>query len=458
MTHRADDTLMQQAAALFCEGMDEPAIAAFLSIKEADVHGLLEAASQKGYFVYRPILASELYPDVVDSVRQAALTAALTESLTETLACMLAQITVTPSPPSMFSRYEADPKSGSQAQSDYLGAEKASVQITSARAAHALSNALFDGEDHFVGLNWGAVVWETVHRIRPLPSQIREARIAAVSLFGDLDFFSPAGTASGSINVNCNHLVMQLVQRLGGRGEAVPLNVPGFIPARFAKKPETFEAIRAFMMSHSSYRRIFGEEPEPDPKAARAFEGIRNRPTDAVIAQVDSLITGLGTADSYTVLRNYHTSLLDADEIQALLSFCRDGKIVGDIGGHLIESQAGQDDPEVQQFLHKVNARLLAAQPSDFIDVAGRRRKTGKGAGVMAVTVGARKAEIVHTLLSWDPSPINALVTDTHCALALLHRVDPKGFHRFILSPEGRSLIRDPESWSPATRRLIPVE
>jgi hypothetical protein len=100
----------------------------------------------------------------------------------------------------------------------------------------------------------------------------------------------------------------------------------------------------------------------------------------------------------------------------------------------------------------------LAAQPSDFIDVASRYQKTKKGAGVIAVTVGARKAKILYTLLSWAPCPLSMLVIDSHCALALLNSIDPESFKDFVASQEGKRLVGGHKKWSDGTKTLIPIE
>jgi len=458
--HDFDEIDIQKVAALYCEGMNRQQIAEILYVPENEVDSMIEAASQRGYFDYQPRLASEVIsPEVRNFVAHEVLTSTLNASLRQKLECTLTPITITPSPRSMFTKFAADTDESSKDFEGYLRAERGSVQMVAGRAAEKLSTALFDGKNHAVGLNWGAIVGETIKRIRPVPSRMDDAKISVVSLFGDLDFFSPERDLSSVVgmDMNCNNLVTQLVQQLGGRGEAVPLNVPGFIPAKFAKKADTFNAIRDFMTTHTSYRRIFGDSPPKNPRKPRSIEGVRNRPSQAKITQIDTIITGLGAADNYTVLRNYHKSLLDPREIDTFLRYCRKGKVVGDIGGHLIKSEAGRHDKRVAAFLARINRRLLAAQPSDFIDVASRYQKTKKGAGVIAITVGARKAKILHTLLSWAPCPLSMVVIDSHCALALLHQIDPRGFKNFIATQDGQKIIGDHTTWSKATKELIPV-
>src|SRR5205085_9624838 len=107
-------------------------------------------------------------------------------------------------------------------------------------------------------------------------------------------------------------------------------------------------------------------------------------------------------------------------------------------------------------FLLEINRRIPAAQPSDFRHVASTHVKTHKGGGVVGVTVGARKAKILFTLLSQNPCPISRLIIDVHCALALLNLLDRAEFARLIRN-EGQSLVQERANWSEGTRRLIPA-
>ena len=139
------------------------------------------------------------------------------------------------------------------------------------------------------------------------------------------------------------------------------------------------------------------------------------------------------------------------------MDYYRENKVVGDLAGHLVPSFSGKNDDQLKRFLRGINRRILAAQPSDFVDVASRHRKTNKGAGVVGVTVGARKAKIAGRLLSKSPCPISALFIDTHCALALLAELSRPQFQQFMRGP-GRTWLAETETWSADTRRLIPIE
>jgi DNA-binding transcriptional regulator LsrR (DeoR family) len=454
-----DEVLLQKVAALFCEGLSKSDIASILSISETEVQRMIEHAEARGYFTYGPKLEIDtLLPEVSDFVSSERLTEALRAALKETFELSLINIRITLSPKSMFTHYVA-PSPGSSEHAEYRKAEYLSLKAAAARASEELVSRLFDGEDHTIGVNWGISVKLTIDQMRPLPSLVGDATISVISLFGDLDFHAPADSAGriGSEYINCNTHVQQLALRLGRRAKAVPLNVPGFIPAEFDKSPQTFSSIRNFLGSHSSYRRIFGELPGNDPAKPRTYNGIIDFVSNAEITRMDSIITGFGSADAYTDLYYFLQSWLDNEEIETLLNYSREGQVVGDIAGHLVPSLIGEHDDQVKVFLRHINRRILAAQPSDFVDVASRHRKTKKGAGVVGVTVGARKAKIVARLLSQSPCPISALFIDTHCALALLAELSPSEFRRFVLGP-GRRLLAEGGKWSTECRRLIPIE
>lgn len=450
---------IQKAAGLYCQGMTLGDIAQSLACDESDVERMIEYAEQEQYFRLEPTLSSDnLDPQVREFIDNEILTSALSHALQDKIELTLTQLTVTPSPPELFTTYRAGDTPGSEEREAYLNAERRASAIVCQRAAQEVSQHLFDGKSHVVGLNWGLMVREIVQRLRPRPSDLGQAQIRVVSLFGDLEFATERSDvpAPAALDINCNTLVTQLAKQLGRAGQAVTLNVPGFVPARFAQNEAAFQAIRDFMTSHSSYRRIFPGPPEEQPGRPRSLRIAGEGTDEALISHMDSILTGLGAADNYTILDHYLQALLDAEESEQLGQYCREGKVVGDIGGHLVESKKGSDDNQLMDFLTHVNRRILAAVPADFVDVASRNRKTGDGAGVTVATAGARKSKILITLLSWEPCPISRLVIDTHCALALLHEVDPAAFKKF-LRDEGRPLVANHAQWSDGTRALIPV-
>lgn len=449
---------LQQVAVLLCEGMQTPEIATILSTSVEHVQRMSEVAEERGYFAYLPTLTlDELDPKVQEFVYEETLTTTLRNVLQGKLELEGIPIFITPSPSAMFHTFTVGAKEGSEEYKRYRQAEWESTRRVCRRAAHVVSKFLFDGQEHTIGLNWGTIVHETIQHLQPLPSQLGDAQISVVSLFGDLAFHAPYPLSSSfdTDDVNCNALVTRMARRLGRSSEAVLLNVPGFIPAHFAQTEAYFHALRTFMDEHVSYRQIFGSLPDNVSDKPREIGGVTNRPPETKLSQMDTIITGFGSADAYTQSQHYLQSWLSSTEMETLRQ-CVPELIAGDLGGHLIPTPRGSEDDHVTRFFKSLNRRLLAVQPSDFIDVATRHLQAPKGAGVVGIAVGARKAKILYILLSWRTCPISQLVMDTHCALALLHLLDPGELKSFLTSPAG-GCLRSPE-WSEDTKQCIPVE
>lgn len=455
-----DSSDLKIVAALYCEGMAREDIAHVLCVSENDVQRMIEAAEGSEYFTYTPKLTLAIMDHEVEEVVYGTIfTDTLRKTLQSKLEFSVVPVTITPSPIAMFRTYKTDAIIGSKQWKEYNESEWQSTQMVCRRAAQELSKFLLDGKPHIVGLNWGAMVKETIRHIAPLPSLSHNKKITVVSLFGDLEFHFPGHDIQyrRSIELNSNKLVNQLVQRLGGQAEAIPLNVPGFIPVQFSHNIDSFEAIRSFLTSHSSYRKIFGATPIDSLQKPQFDAVMVERPADSMISRIDTIVTGFGSADNYTVLNAYFKSWLTQSENDQLVQYFREEKVVGDIGGHLIAPPKAKNDDDLVNFLNTLNRRILATQPNDFISVASRYLKGRIGAGVMGIATGARKAKVLYTLLSQDPCPVSRLVLDSHCALALLYLIDPKEFKDFIAG-KGKRHAEKSEEWSEGTRRLIPIK
>ncbi|WP_300450039.1 hypothetical protein [Accumulibacter sp.] len=451
---------LQKAAAFYCEGLTIQEISEIVSQPLSEVQRMIQHAEQSGYFEYRPqLFPNRILPEVGAYIKDEVLTAALRRVLNESLELRLITLHIARSPASMFRLYEIEADESSVAHKKYREAELVSLKLCGSKAADHLCSKLFDDRDHTIGVNWGNAVKLTIDQIRPMPSTLRDGLLSVISLFGDLDFHpqQPLTGQKTFNHVNCNRHVQQLAMRLGSRSEAVSLSVPGFIPSHFAEDGATLEAIRSFLGSHASYQRIFGDLPGNDPVRPRAYNGIIDVDSDAHITKMDTIITGFGSADTYTDAFHYLSFWLSEEESQILRSHCREGRVVGDIAGHLVPSIKGEKDDVLMRFLRRINSRILAAQPSDFVDVACRHRKNGLGAGVVGVTVGARKAKILARLLSKSPAPVSALFIDTHLALSLLADLSPTEFGTYLRGAEGRLLVEDAKEWSAGTQTLIPA-
>jgi hypothetical protein len=174
---------------------------------------------------------------------------------------------------------------------------------------------------------------------------------------------------------------------------------------------------------------------------------------------MDTVITGVGSIDNYGSLTRFMPTWLDADESRKVLAYCRDGSIVGDLGGYLVPAPETSDKIEqVKTFLNAINRRLIAATVDDFKAVAERHAKNPQsGAGVVCIAAGARKARILNALLAEQSCPVSRLFIDSHCALALLHLLDPARYSA-LRSTHGKQLLTGGDGWSKATKALIPVE
>ncbi|MEM7133130.1 MAG: hypothetical protein AAF702_42920 [Chloroflexota bacterium] len=459
---QVDSIELQKVAALYSEGMTINNISRMLAHPEEDIKRLIEVAIERKYLKYEPVLIWEtLDREVQELVYNESLTNTLSSALENNLECAIVPITITCSPTEMFTKYQKQMRDDADAADIYQKSELESIKVVAKRAADEISRLIFSKGEHILGINWGTLVSEVLKYIRPVPSEL-SGKLTIVSLFGDLDFHSPDNNIPSwlfarSEAVNCNSLVTKLVQRLGAGCEGILLNVPGFVPARFAQDERLFEQIREFMSSHYSYRQIFGGAPTNDPSMPRNIAETIGLDTEPKISEMDTIITGIGATDNYTLMHRYLNSLLNDKEIEILLKYCEDDLIIGDLAGHLVISEEGKEHALVPTFVQEINHRILAANPSDFCQVATRNRHTRKGAGVVVVAIGARKAKVIYTLLSQNPCPFSRLIIDSHCALALLNLIDPVAFKDYVQSKESMHFVQSSETWSRDTKTLIPV-
>jgi DNA-binding transcriptional regulator LsrR (DeoR family) len=443
---------MQQVAGLYCEGVSIPDIASTLAHgNEAQVRRLLDSALRKKYFHYEPVLAlNEMTPELSSFLNNEVLTQAIASALTATFALRHIHVHITRSPLGMFQYYHLDPQKNRREYEIYLDAETASLEIIGKRAALDLSRKLFNSKEHTIGLNYGASVLFTIKALSPLPTQVSKT-ITIVSLFGDLDFFDPDGELPlmrKDISLACNDIVNLFASRLGPEARAELLNAPGFIPHSFSDDDDTFERIRQFLTTHASYVRIFGSQHHTGKKSS-----------PPLIADIDTLITGFGSVDNYTATQRFLRSWLSESELDRVIEYSRSGEIVGDFGGHFVTSpQLASNNSDIQNFLQRINKRLIATNPHHFMTVANRHAKDpGSGAGVVGIAAGGRKARILHALLAQPNCPISSLYIDTHCALALLHLIDLKRY-KALIKEHGHRIIIKSESWSEGTRSIIPQQ
>ncbi|MBR9978302.1 MAG: hypothetical protein KFH87_09455 [Bacteroidetes bacterium] len=441
---------LQQVAGLFCEGMALKDIVSTLPGRnESDIWQMLQRALREGYFHYQPVLSiNNMSKELQDFLNNETLTKTIAEALSETLELRHISIRITRSPERMFECYQHEPITDQDKYREYLKAESASLEIIGRRVATELSRRLFDGKQHIVGVNYGASVLLAARQLFPLPSQVPQM-LTVVSLFGDIGYHiaeSPLPLLKGNVPLASNDIVALLANRLGPMTKAELLNVPAFIPYEFTSNIDTFNNIHNFLTSHSSYIRIFGA-PNSDHK-------FRN--PDALVSNMDTLLSGFGSADNYTVLQSFLPAWLSTDETETIMEYCHSGAIVGDIGGHLVTSPLWSGNTRsLNQFLARINQRLIAANPIDFLNVADRYAKNrNAGAGVVGIAAGGRKARILHALLAQERCPLSMLFIDTFCALALLNLIDSNGYQALIRS-EASGITSNRQQWSAGTKRLL---
>ena len=375
---------------------------------------------------------------------------------------------VVPSRKEMFTSYVRDEvPTDNEALMDYksrkesyVSAEAETIMTVSATAAHFVAEGIFNGREHVVGVNWGYVVfWIADHlrKLQPIERSMGQGGLLTwVSLYGEIEFpiyYAIDDKAPERRTVSSNANVTYLEGHIGN-SIAERLTVPSFLPAQFVSNPQ-HRQIRVWLTGHRTYRAIYGSGPPPespnDPRTTSSGDR-----ANALLHKLDTIITGLGGADNYTDLSNFLSGWLTPEELRNLKELRSAGKIAGDLGGHIFPTTLGNEDEDVRSFLSKINSRLLAARPADFALVSHRHRvEPDSGAGVVATVAGARKAQIVKALLdSADVSPVNTVVLDVHCALALLNLIDETKFAEF--RADNPDYFENNEEWSPATTALIP--
>ena len=315
------------------------------------------------------------------------------------------QFVVVNSPDEMFTSYDVAAPINGPEWTAYRDAERKVLGWMQGVAGQFLAPHLFDGRKHVVGVNWGFIVYhigqELIARQGFTRSNGGGDKITWVSLCGDLNYSDLESDSWEPVRFNSNEHVSDLAKNIGA-SEAAHLTVPSFLPENIARGSNVTE-IKKWLISHSSYRCIWGKGALPQvPEGPRQIGG-------GLIEEMDTIITGLGGADSYTELKRYLSGWLNEDEVARLQEYTHRGLIAGDIGAHILPTTEGFGNADVVTFLRTINRRLLAAYPSDFAKVGLKHRnQPDSGAGVVAVVAGARKAPIVKALVELDSDrPLN---------------------------------------------------
>lgn len=276
-------------------------------------------------------------------------------------------------------------------------------------AARRLEAAL-DVGPHVVGVNWGWTVRQCVANLRP-PKPNPALRF--VPLVGNLSLDENDPHFEEAIECSSNRLA-QMAAAAFGAPRPPRLGTPAYIPRRFHQDPQGLRAIRDFIESDVSYRRIFGG-PDED-----------GRPQPGLIEQVDTLVTGLTSLDVQT-LPIYRPGLITPADLPVL----QRAGVEGDLALHLLVSP-NEQPPDARgngpfhrsaerELVAGINDLIVGASPEDFIRVADRARRASSpqsaGLGVVVLAAGAWKARILITAIRLRA--VNELITDLETAVAI---------------------------------------
>jgi len=265
-------------------------------------------------------------------------------------------------------------------------------------AARRIQEALGEGP-HVVGVNWGWSVRHCVVNLRPAKPN-RELRF--VPLVGSLSLDESDPHFEEAIECSSNRLA-QLAASAFDAPRAPRLSTPAYIPRRFAADPQGLRAIRDFIESDVSFRRIFGGRDD----SGTVHPGL--------IEEVDTLVTGLSSLDVQT-LPAYRPNLITEEDLPVL----QRAGVVGDLALHLIVAPEEGADPgsDEHRLVENINSLIVGASPDVFMRVAERSRNgEAGGLGVVVLAVGAWKARILSTVIRMGA--VNELITDLETALAI---------------------------------------
>lgn len=361
-------------------------IAELLGKSPATITRRLEEIRQAGWLKDRPEFVPP--PDIWEELQNRMTCTSVEETIKQAFGSdLLQRITVLPSPvrPDAAAMKAAAPEN---------------VERVGMFAARRLSDALAEGH-HVVGVNWGWSVRQCVmnlHPARPNPD------LRILPIVGNLSLDENDPHYEEALECSSNRLA-QLAASAFGAPRAPRLSTPAYIPRRFHQDEEGLRAIRDFIESDVSYRRIFGGPDETGQRQSGLME------------QVDTLVTGLTSLDVRT-LPTYRPNLITPEDLPIL----QRAGVVGDLALHMVVADRNgngthETTPE-QELVDDINDLIVGASPQNFIGVAeATRRGDTNGLGVVVLAVGAWKARILTTAIRMRA--VNELITDLETAHAI---------------------------------------
>jgi DNA-binding transcriptional regulator LsrR (DeoR family) len=246
-----------------------------------------------------------------------------------------------------------------------------------------------------VAVTWGSTLSVLIDGLGASPRHPADPPITFFPVCAEPEEYVAARESSSVIAARLDAIVN------GGQGRQLALaRIPAFIPKRFVGAKR--RGIEEMMYSSNPYREIFGTRQH------------RGAPSPGLVDTATTLLTSVGHAD-HPMGFNYGELLrsgeISADRLKRL--------VVGDIGGVLIRRPglAKRD----KQAVDALSAMWTGLNYDALLKLA-IRASTGGEPGVVVVSTGANRAEILHAVLS--SGLVNEAILDAEAADALQARLN----------------------------------
>lgn len=246
-----------------------------------------------------------------------------------------------------------------------------------------------------VAVTWGSTLSVLIDGLAKSPRQPATPPITFFPVCAEPEEYVASRESSSVIASRLNAIVN------GGHGRQLALaRIPAFIPKRFTG--EKRRGIEEMMHSSNAYREIFG------PRRPK-----RGAPSSGLVDTTDMLLTSIGHAD-HPMGFNYDELLrsgeISADRLKRL--------VVGDIGGVLIRRPSlGTRD---KQAVDALSAMWTGLNYDALLELA-IRASNSTAPGVVVVSTGKNRAEILHAIFS--RGLVNEAILDAEAADALQARL-----------------------------------
>lgn len=245
--------------------------------------------------------------------------------------------------------------------------------------------------NHILGVNWGSTSFAVANALAPPKLN---HNLTCVPVFGNLGLPSGRRARERSLSYESSGVAYLIAQKFGAP-EPVPLSFQAFIPPQFAGKDPDEKIIMRYIENDSSYQEIFDKE--------------------GLINKIDTLVTSIGSLDTDSAwfrFEEFHNMNPDP-EFRKL----KQAGVVGDIGQHFVTEKGFVPNPP--KSIADINKRVIGLQLKEHLVglVERHRKEPQKGAGLMIVTVGKKKAQITIAAIR---TGVNHLIIDEDLAKEVL--------------------------------------